>query len=439
MSHATNPMQITPTEVVEAFRPETRTQQAKGVSYGWSDARSIREEHNLRPFWRQLYETRAGRSIDTEADAVRYPGVVPDCLIHLRRDERELLKQDEPDLSGYPEERRKVLEWLAVDDGLPNRGAALNHMKIGGTDFLGTGQPGSGKSTLGNDLARELLELNPTEAVVWRGTPNRAEWTPLARWTKLLLPAGVDATVTVQPPHHGAEPFELAVEDVARSVERYDDIFDLFDRFDPGQFHVVYPDPRFEGVADLFYESARTPNFRYVSPFSAEAAQPDVEPTPLNHWWFGFVIGMVDVMGPEWLSAIIDEIGDLLPQSARSGEANHFWYEKIEAFRDALVDARKNNKSVYLFGHNEADSHALVRRKLRWRITMPGWPNPTEGDSVVGFGTAPMKEQHTKFMTVGEGLWWTALNFSEFGWRDVAKPTSAKISVDFPQLGGASS
>jgi hypothetical protein len=195
--------QTTPEDIVDAFESETRTRTFRDVDYGVHDAGSIRREHGLRPFWKQLYESADAGRIDTDATAVQYPGVVPDCLIHLRRDERELLKQDVPDLSHYPETRRHVLRWLAADD------RALSKMSIGGTDFLGTGQPGSGKSTLACDLARQVLGINPEEAVVWRGTPSRAEWTPLAKWTKLLLPAGVESSVAVQPPQHGASGFEL--------------------------------------------------------------------------------------------------------------------------------------------------------------------------------------------------------------------------------------
>ena len=159
-------------------------------------------------------------------------------------------------------------------------------------------------------------------------------------------------------------------------------------------------------------------------------------PTPLSHWWFALIVGMVDFMGPEFVTLFLDEIGDLLPQAARSGPKNHNWYEKIEAFRDALVDARKTNKSIYMFGHNEADVHSLVRRKLRWRITMPGWPNPTEGDKVVGFQSSPMTSQHTKYMTVGRAVWWTALHYSKFSWSDVAKPTVAKVAIELSNGGG---
>jgi DNA polymerase III delta prime subunit len=423
--------QTTPQDIVDAFEAETRTRTYRDVDYGVYDAGSIRRDHGLRPFWKQLYETDDAARIDTSADAVQYPGVVPDCLIHLRRDERELLKQDQPDLSHYPETRRHVLRWLAADD------RALSKMSIGGTDFLGTGQPGSGKSTLACDLARQVLGINPEEAVVWRGTPSRAEWTPLAKWTKLLLPASVESTVSVEPPQHGAGGFKLDVEEIAREVEYYDDVFDLLERFEPGKFHVVYPDPMGKGVEDVFAQSARTDSFEWVNTASMDDSSEFDTPTPLSHWWFAFIVAIVDFMGPEFLTLFLDEIGDLLPQAARSGPKNHNWYEKIEAYRDALVDARKNNKSIFKFGHNEADVHSLVRRKLRWRITMPGWPNPTEGDKVVGFQDAPMTEQHTKYFNVGKGLWWTALHYSEFHWSDVPKPTVAKVAVELSNRGGS--
>jgi len=416
-------------EIARKFEPVTRTSTYRDVSYGSTDAGSMRRNHGLRPFWKQLYQSNHAKRINVTADAVNYPGVIPDCLIHLRRDERELLKQDDPDLSGYQEPRRQVLRWLAADEN------ALSSMSIGGTDFLGTGQPGSGKSTLACDLARQILEINPTEAVVWRGTPSRAEWTPLAKWTKLLLPASCESTVKVDPPQHGATSFELQPEQIAREVVYYDDVFELLELFEPGQFHVIYPDPDGHGIEDVFERSSRTDNFDWVNEPDPEDPNESDKPTPLSHWWFGFVTAMVDEMGPEFLTLFIDEVGDLLPQAARSGPKNHNWYEKIEAYRDALVDARKNNKSIFKFGHNEADVHSLVRRKLRWRITMPGWPNPTEGDKVVGFNSAPMVEQHTQYMNVGRGLWWNALAYSKFSWGDVAKPTVAKVAIELETTG----
>jgi hypothetical protein len=421
---------VTKEEVIEAFESETRTRQAKGVNYGWSDARSIRQEFGLSSFWRGLYKSSDAERIDTSSDAVQYPGVIPDCLIHLQRHERELVKQGDPELlEDFPEERRQILRWLAIDD------KARSNMSIGGTDFLATGEPGSGKSTLATDLAARLLGVNPSEAVVWRGTPNRAEWTPLAPWTRLLVPEGVETTVTVEPPAHGSEAFELDLEDVAREVVRYSDVFDVFDYFKPGQVHVVYPDPRFEGCAELFRSSSRTPSIPFHTLWEVPNEDAD-EPTPLKHWWFAFMVGLVDVAGPEGLSFLIDEIGDLIPQAARSGEANHYLYELVETVRDAAVDLRKNSKSLYAFGHNEADVHSLVRRKLRWRITMPGWPNPTAGDDVVGMESAPMTKQHTKYMTVGTGIWWTSTYWTKFQWEDMPKPTIAKTTVDYPGLDG---
>lgn len=429
MSKTQQTHETTPEEIVEAFEPVTRTSTYRDVNYGVSDAASMRRNHGLRPFWKQLYETDEAETIDTSADAVAYPGNIPDCLIHLRRDERELLKHDNPDLSHIPKARRQVLRWLAVDD------RALSAMSIGGTDLLGTGQPGSGKSTLANDLARQVLEINPDEAFIWRGTPSRAEWTPLARWTKLLLPSSVDSGVRVQPPAHGSRSFTLDPEDVAREVVYYDDVFELLDEFEAGTFHVVYPDPEGRGIEDVFRRSPRTDRFDWINDASMADDTEFDTPTPLSHWWFGFVVALVDEAGPEFATLLLDEVGDLLPQAARSGPKNHNWYEKIEAFRDALVDARKNNKTLFMMGHNEADVHDLVRRKLRWRVTMPGWPNPTKGDSVVGFKSAPMEEQHTQHMTVGRGLWWTALHYSKFSWSDVAKPTVAKVAVELDGRG----
>lgn len=409
--------------ILNAFGTESRERD--------DHARWMREEYGLRPFWRQLYESSDAGRIDTSADAIRWPEVVPDCLIHLRRDERELLKRENPDLSDYPRSRRQILRWLATHE------EALQAMSIGGTDFLGTGPPGSGKSTLANDLARQILEINPSEAVLWRGTPSRAEWTPLAPWTRLMLPESQDVQVRVQPPVHSVDAYTLEPSTLVGEVVRYRDPYDLLDELEAGRFHVIYPDPLFAGVEDLFRKSSRTGDFEYITQAEAES-DPDLSATPLSHWWFAWIIALVDEGGPEWITQIIDEVGDLLPQDARSGESNHYWYELITAYRDTLVDARKTNTTIMNFGHNEEDVHSLARRKYRWRITMPGWPNPTEGDNVVGFGTAPMKTQLAQHMTVGDGLYWTATNFSEFSWSDVPKPTAARISLEYGSTQGVS-
>jgi hypothetical protein len=211
-------------------------------------------------------------------------------------------------------------------------------------------------------------------------------------------------------------------------VVRYDDIFDLYDHFEPGKFHVVYPDPEFKGFDELYYRSSRAPNFTHVSQWDA-ARDPDAEPTPLNHFWFGFAIGLVDVMGQQFLSAFIDEIGDLLPQAARAGEKYHNWYSKIEAFRDALVDLRKNNKSLYMFGHNEADTHAMVRRKMRWRVAMPTTANPTNAGGVVGLKTVPMRSDMSSDWGLGRALMFTESNFQQFRWKDMPTGHGWKLQL----------
>jgi len=48
-----------------------------------------------------------------------------------------------------------------------------------------------------------------------------------------------------------------------------------------------------------------------------------------------------------------------------------------------------------------------------------------------------MTEQHTKYFNVGRGLWWTALHYSKFSWSDVAKPTVAKVSIEYSNRGGS--
>jgi hypothetical protein len=397
---------ISESEIRDAFYVDHAS---PGTNESWDDARSIRAFHGVAPFFKQLFETTDYKEIDTDESLVRDPGVIPDCLVHVRRSEREKLKQEIPDLGSVPRCRRHILRWLTVDQN------ARQSMSIGGTDFLATGQPGSGKSTLACDLGRLLIEINPRESVVWRGTPSRAEWTPLGPWTRLLLPESCDPVAIADEPYGPTATVDPS--SVAREVVRYSTVDDAIDSIRPGAIHVIYPDPEGRGVPELFRRSERTDAWGWS------------DETPIKHWWFAFVAGWVDRLGSEWSSLIFDEIGDLLPQAARSGEANNYWYEKIESFRDTLVDARKKYKSLYMFGHNSADVSDLVRRKLRWRISMNGWPNPTKGDNIVGMKEPPMRTDLTTRMNIGRGLWWNALRFCKFGWNDLTTPTDAEIAI----------
>lgn len=362
--------------LLEEFRPpEPRTIQG-GEGSEWSDARSIREDVEGLGAYNPS-------SFKAESEAI-----VEDML--------ELTHDPGPDRFG------------------------------GGTDCLATGKPGTGKSTLANHLAVRSIEINDAK-LVWRGSPSRSEWLPLAPWTTLCLPAEVEIEAEFVPRDPTDETIRVSLDEleehVVREIKRYRDPSDLNQRIlTPGAIHVVYPDPQMRGLEAIYRDSEEK---RYQTPdgrdqlFAAE--------DPSNHWWFGWVLARVEHGPHDWTTLILDEIGDIAPESARKDAFGT--YQKIELLRDCWVDARKMGLSIFAFGHSEADIHNMVRRKLRWRIQMNQSSNPTSASDVIGFKSVPMNTDLTSGMEVGEALVYTENNFNSISWPAYPTPVSHKLKI----------
>jgi len=362
---------------IEQFRePHLGSREVTGDRRRHSDADAIRRHFGVAPYDPAPY---------TEAE---YTSVLPDCLEH---------------------------EWSAPPDRIS-----------GGTDFLARGKPGSGKSTLGCHLAVRMLEINE-ETVVWRGSSSRSEWLPLAPWATLCLPAGADVSVRLVPTDKSEAPITLREHDlerIVREVIRYENPLDLIEQLEPGRFHVVYPDPDMTGCQELF-EHASTKN--YDEPPREALFGPE---DPASHFWFAFVLARVEfVERAHFMTLILDEIGDIAPQSASKDQFGT--YQKIELLKDLWVDARKFGLTFGLFCHSEVDIHQLVRHKIRWRIQMPGTSNPTTASGIVGFDESPMNSAVTSHYPIGRALMYTETNFDRFEWPnyDAGVPWKLKISL----------
>ncbi|WP_276252800.1 hypothetical protein [Halomontanus rarus] len=293
----------------------------------------------------------------------------------------------------------------------------------GGTDFFARGKPGSGKSTLANYLAARELDVNDA-IVVWRGSSARSEWLPLAPWTRLCLPKGVDVEIRLEAKNPADPSILLDVEDlerIVREVVRYSDPIDLNHRvLQHGAFHVVYPDPRMRGCQALYGESDRT----VEPPTGRELFDPE---DPADHWWFAWVLARVDHGPHHWTTWIADEIGDIAPQSVQKDRFGS--YQKVTLLRDSWVDLRKMGVTVHAYGHAEEDVSDLIRRKLRWRIQMPGQANPTSPSKVVGFDSVPMNADVTSKFPVGKALCYTETKFDYLGWKDMPRATNHNLKI----------
>ncbi len=350
----------------------TETAQATGDPRRHSDADSMRRAFGLAPYDRDRYE---------------YPSVYPNLVEHH-----------------------------ATADGVPS-GA---HKRRGGTDLLVCEKPGNGKSTLLLNLCIRLLERNG-EAVVWRSSQSRAEWTPLAPWTTLCLPSSCEGRVSARldPSDPTEQPVPVALEDVAREVRYYDDPRHLnHDVLRPGQLHAVFPDPEMTDCQRL-YEAADTT-------VDGVAFEPG---DPADHWWFAYLLARLEHGPHHWTTVVLDEISNLVPEHAADDEYGTL--PKIELLQKCWVDFRRKHISVFGAGHTEGEVHNILRKKVSWRAELTS--NPTSAGQVVGAGTVPMETDHAAGYDFGEYLLWTEENFERrLSWSGLHDPIERELSIQLP-------
>jgi len=365
-------------KVLEKFvEPKRNTSDYTGDSRRHSDVDSMRRHFGLAP-WDQ--------------DVFDYPSVIPNFLAKT---------------------------WDAGSDET-----------AGGTDVLAVGKPGSGKSTLAEYLAVRDVEIN-NSTHVWRGSTSRSEWIALAPWVTLCLPAGVPITARLESKIPTEPDVVLDVDDldrIVRDVVRYRDPLELNrELLEPGQIHVVYPDPKMRGAQAIYEESDEK---QYDTPSGRDTLFSPEDPA--GHWWFAWVLARVEHGPHNWTTLTLDEIGDIAPQSAQKDA--FATYQKVELLKDSWVDARKFGLTFHAFGHSEVDIHQMIRHKKRWRIQMPGMANPTTASDVVGFRSVPMHSDMTSDLRIGQALMFTETNFEKFAWSDMPTPHDYKLQI---KVGGS--
>lgn len=327
-----------------------------------------------------------------------------------------------------------VDNWIHTIDGshplweefLESADTGGHHIKNqGGSDFLAIGKFGSGKSTFANFVATRMIEIN-NEAVVWAGSQSRAEWLPLAPWTTLCLPADVGFTAHLEPRDKTLPVVPLGdgdLERIVRDVKRYEDPIDLNRNVvEPGKIHVVYPDPMMRRCEAIYQES---PDRTYEAPRGREQLFHQEDPDP--HWWFAWFLSRLEHGPFHPFSWIVDEVGDIMEQGASKDQFGTF--QKVKLVSDALAEARKYALSVFALGQDQTDVHEKFRRKLRWRVQLPGQANPTSKSEVVGFNTIPMDQDITSSLGIGQGLMYTESTFSKFSWPDMSIQPNYKLRL----------
>lgn len=370
---------VTKRRVLEEFpEPRRNTQQWIDDNRRHTDAESIRRFYGFGPF---------------DPGAFDYEGLVPNVL----------LKSWDPP-SGQ---------------------------STGGTDFLARGKPGSGKSTLGTNLAEVCIDHG--ETVVWRGSPSRSEWLPLAPWTRVCLPKGVGIEIVLEPKDKSRKVVELSVDDLeelVREVVYYEDPLELNHqiltespggrdrplRDDVGTFNVVYPDPRMRRCQEIYEESE-------VKHEGVEFR----EESPLNHWWFAWFLARIDYGPHSFMTWIADEFGEIASNDVEKDEFGS--YQLVNVMRDKWIDARKNGLSIYMFVHDESECNEKIVKKVRWRVQMPTTGNPTSKSGVLGFEAVPMNRDIMSREDPGTALCYDESNFEKFGWADLSMGFPYKLKI----------
>ncbi|WP_435145930.1 hypothetical protein [Halobaculum sp. P14] len=363
---------------------------------------------------------------------IHHPRAFLDHLVHI--DDMDKLRLEHDDLSGLSKERQAMFRWLQEHPGI------VSDLRIGGTDWGAFGPKGSGKSTMAIALpVIRNLEINQ-DAVVWRGSSARSEWLPVRAWTRLCLPAGIEVEATLEPPSDQMEPIEIDLEEMVHEVVRYSSIRELnHEVLKEGMLHVVYPDPRFRGATQAYREADEIQEVEHVSAWDVARGSPDDDEdlgpqdvTPSEMWWFAWAIDKIDNGPPIWTTLLADEIGNWMPEHASN--EYHRLHDRISAYRDKYVDARRNKFSQFGIGHDPEDLHNLMRKKMRWQITMAGADNPT--GKTVGMGEAPMERNYAKRMRLGQALSWNSQNYAEFSWSDIPSQfkVPGQLHIRFPEV-----
>jgi len=319
----------------------------------------------------------------------------------------------------------------------------FNHKWDGGADHISgghgcfaTGPEGSGKSTLGLRMSCVEMAMNESR-VVWRAvTGSRSEWLPYAEVARLCIPEGYEPRAKLVPKERtrGSHGVEVDLEDVVREVVYYKDIMDLNLRvLQDGQFNVVYPDPEMRGAQWLYEESDRVVAGRTSElEFSSD--------DPVDHWWFGWGLSLVE-RGPwAWTAWFCDEVKSLAPE----GAANDKYHTrlKIELLGEVMEDFRKNGIARYFFGHKDKHLHSLIRDRIRFRIAMNGTANPrkTRASSIpVGFEAVPMREDLMSDRPIGSALLYNESRFELMTWPNIPKPVEGDLKVYLEPDDGSSS
>lgn len=248
-----------------------------------------------------------------------------------------------------------------------------------------TGTPGSGKTTLMQQLAGDLRFWDAKtgkyfpHTVIWRGRP-------LDYWTRwhpgVVTHDGYERAlrIHISPSEIIKFRWENGQEypaDIGRNVYYYTSMEELYKNLAVSGFNIVYEPSNYSfgpGIISLLEKKA----IKKLKDLHKQEA-------PQLFWYelLYFLYYRRKKLHP--IAVFMDEADEVFPHSA-SGVHYHL----LDHFRQSLRDLRKNNMSMFLSVHSWDDLYYAVRNKTQVRFWMPGAVLPKRGTAVKSEGPIRM-------------------------------------------------
>ncbi|TKX53252.1 hypothetical protein EXE44_17450, partial [Halorubrum sp. SS7] len=158
------------------------------------------------------------------------------------------------------------------------------------------------------------------------------------------------------------------------------------------------------------------------------------EATPTSHWWFSWLVHHnVNEQRSMRTTWVCDEASNLFKH--HESNDNGGLSTKIDAVSQQYVDFRRNGLSFVLLTQKPREISWMIRKKMRWGVTLSGTDNPTGSDEIIGV-RPPMNTEMTSDWKLGRGLFWTSGQYTEFGWDDLPRryKVPGKLRIISPEV-----
>jgi hypothetical protein len=238
------------------------------------------------------------------------------------------------------------------------------------------GSKGSGKTTLLLTIAQTVTCINPLtgerefETVLWRGgTEDYWNWLPKENVFVFIHRDDFERFKVLE---------DLTLQEIPRkdlpTLIEYSSIKDLYSKLKRQQINVIY-EPTTYKLTNRIKTMIQKRGVTGDELFKNKSVDPII-------FWFELVDWLIKNKAIEFLTIIIDETDQLLPQSPSGAR----WHLNLW-FRDVMRAFRKRNMSLFLACHGFTDIDGRIHAKIMIRVYMKGTCTP---NTSLIYKTAPV-------------------------------------------------